>query len=379
MSNAETVFSSDLAGVIVGETAISDVRGDEGVLSYRGYDINELIGKPFLHVAWLVMFGDWPTAEDKRRLVAFMTRHSRLSFEETDLLQHISRDLHPMLMLQGVLPMLSPPEEHALDVGEDAEHGLFLAAKIPALLAAHYRLGHSKVPLPPRPGRLFHDNFLYMFHGREPSPEQVRILDAAQILQMEHSFNAGTFAGRVCASTLAPIQSSISASIGTLFGRLHGGADQAALEMAMDIGSPDKAGNYVKQCLADKIKIMGMGHREYRTVDPRAKILKPMAMELCNDPDARRLLDTLVAVEDACHDAFAERGKDIWANVEFYKGAVFHSLGIPSEYFTSLFAMARVYGYIAHYLEFSRDSRLIRPRALYRPEEPEYPDHQTAA
>ena len=379
MSKAETVFSSDLAGVVVGETAISDVRGDEGVLSYRGYDINELVGKPFLHVAWLVMFGDWPMAQDKSRLVAFMTRHNRLSFEEIDLLQHISRDLHPMLMLQGVLPMLSPPEELALDVGEDAEHGLFLAAKIPALLAAHYRLGHSKVPLPPRPGRLFHDNFLYMFHGREPTPEQVKILDAAQILQMEHSFNAGTFAGRVCASTLAPIQSSISASIGTLFGRLHGGADQAALEMAMDIGSPDRAGDYVRQCLADKVKIMGMGHREYRTVDPRAKILKPMAMELCTDPEARRLLDTLVAVEDACHDAFAERGKDIWANVEFYKGAVFHSLGIPSEYFTSLFAMSRVYGYIAHYLEFSRDSRLIRPRALYRPEEPEYPDHQTAA
>ena len=379
MNSAETVFSSDLAGVVVGETAISDVRGDEGILSYRGHDINDLIGKPFLHVAWLVMFGDWPTAQDKSRLVAFMTRHGRLSFDEIDLLQHISRDLHPMLMLQGVLPMLSLPAEQSLGVSEDAEQGLFLAAKIPALLAAHYRLGHSKVPLSPRPGRLIHDNFLYMFHGREPTPEQVKILDAAQILQMEHSFNAGTFAGRVCASTLAPIQSSISASIGTLFGRLHGGADQAALEMAMAIGSPDKAGDYVKQCLAQKTKIMGMGHREYRTVDPRAKILKPMAMDLCTDPEARRLLDTLVAVEDACHDAFAERGKDIWANVEFYKGAVFHSLGIPSEYFTSLFAMARVYGYIAHYLEFSRDSRLIRPRALYRPDEPEYPDHQTAA
>jgi citrate synthase len=378
MNSSETVFSSDLAGVVVGETAISDVRGDEGVLSYRGYDINDLIGKPFLHVAWLVLFGEWPSAQDKSRLVAFMIRHGRLSFEETDLLQHIARDLHPMLMLQGLLPLLKLPEEQRLDVGEDAEYGLFLAAKIPALIAAHYRLGHSKVPLPPRPGRLFHDNFLYMFHGSEPTPEQVQMLDAAQILQMEHSFNAGTFAGRVCASTQAPIQSSISASIGTLFGRLHGGADQAALEMAMAIGSPDQAADYVNQCLADKVKIMGMGHREYRTVDPRAKILKPMAMALCTDPEALRLLDTLVAVEDACQDAFAERGKEIWANVEFYKGAVFHSLGIPTEYFTSLFAMARVFGYIAHFLEFSRDSRLIRPRAVYRPE-PERPDQQSAA
>jgi citrate synthase len=204
-----------------------------------------------------------------------------------------------------------------------------------------------------------------MFHGTAPTPEQVRMLNAAQILQMEHSFNCGTFAGRVCASTLAPIQSSISASIGTLFGRLHGGADQAALEMAMAIGSPDKAEAYVRKCLANKEKIMGMGHREYRTVDPRAKILKPMAVELCQDEESKKLLATLIAVEQACQREFADKGKEIWANVEFYKGAVFHSLGIPTHFFTAMFAMSRVYGYVAHFLEFSKNSRLIRPRANY--------------
>ena len=171
-----------------------------------------------------------------------------------------------------------------------------------------------------------------MFHGTAPTEEQRRMLDAAQILQMEHSFNCGTFAGRVCASSLAPIQSSISASIGTLFGKLHGGADQAALEMAMAIGSPDKAEAYVRDCLANKEKIMGMGHREYRTVDPRAKLLKPMAVELCQDEESKNLLATLVAVEEACQREFAAKGKEIWANVEFYKGAVFHSLGIPTHY-----------------------------------------------
>ena len=191
------------------------------------------------------------------------------------------------------------------------------------------------------------------------------MLDAAQILQMEHSYNCGTFAGRVCASTLAPIQSCISASIGTLFGKLHGGADQAALEMAIAIGSPEKADAYVKECLANKVKIMGMGHREYRTVDPRAKILKPMAVELCKDEESKNLLATLVAVEEACQREFANKDKEIWANVEFYKGAVFHSLGISTPNFTAMFAMSRVYGYIAHFLEFRRDSRLIRPRARY--------------
>ena len=365
MSAQETIISNDLAGIIVGETAISDVQGDIGLLSYRGIDINELVGVPFLHVVWMVLFGEWPDEQQKSRLKAFMCKHSRLTHAEIDLLKHIPRDLHPMLMLQGMVPLLTLPQETSLDVGQAAEQGLFLAAKISALVAAHYRLSQNKVILAPVPGKLFHENFLTMFHGTEPSNEQRRMLDAAQILQMEHSFNCGTFAGRVCASSLAPIQSSISASIGTLFGKLHGGADQAALEMAIAIGSPEKAEAYVNECLANKEKIMGMGHREYRTVDPRAKILKPMAVELCQDAESKNLLATLVAVEEACQRAFAEKNKEIWANVEFYKGAVFHSLGIPTHFFTAMFAMARVYGYIAHFLEFSRDSRLIRPRALY--------------
>jgi citrate synthase len=204
-----------------------------------------------------------------------------------------------------------------------------------------------------------------MFNGQAPTQNQIKVLDTAQILQMEHSFNAGTFAGRVCASTLAPIQSSISASIGTLFGVLHGGADQAALEMAKQIGSPALAADYVKDMLAKKQKIMGMGHREYKVVDPRAHILKPMAKALCSEGEARNLFEVLEAVEAACQVEFAKNQKQIYANVEFYKGAVFHQLGVPSHYFTAVFAMARVYGYIAHYLEFSQDSCLIRPRARY--------------
>jgi len=365
MTPQEPIYSSDLAGIFVGDSAISDVQGDIGLLSYRGIDIKDLVGVPFLHVVWMVLFGEWPNEQQKSRLKTFMCRHTRLGHAEINLLQQVSRDLHPMLMLQGLVPLLTLPAEETLEVGRDAEHGLFLAAKVSALVAAHHRLSQSKGILQPVPGKLFHENFLTMFHGTAPTQEQRQMLDAAQILQMEHSFNCGTFAGRVCASSLAPIQSCISASIGTLFGRLHGGADQAALEMAMAIGSPEKAEAYVRDCLANKEKIMGMGHREYRTVDPRAKILKPMAVELCQDEESKNLLATLVAVEEACQREFADKGKEIWANVEFYKGAVFHSLGIPTHYFTAMFAMSRVYGYIAHFLEFQRDSRLIRPRARY--------------
>lgn len=365
MSDAEAVFSNDLAGIIVGETAISDVQGDIGLLSYRGIDINDLVESSFLHVAWLVVFGEWPSEDERSRFKSFMCNHARLTHTEQDLLGQVARDLHPMLMLQGLIPLLQMPQQETLNRGTDAEHGLFIAAKISGLIAAHFRLSQNKVILHPTAGKLRHENFLTMFHGKPPTHEQVRMLDAAQILQMEHSFNAGTFAGRVCASTLAPIQSSIAASVGTLFGKLHGGADQAALEMAMSIGSPEKAGDYVRECLANKQKIMGMGHREYRTVDPRAKILKPMAIASCRDAESEDLLATLVAVEEACQREFSASGKEIWANVEFYKGAVFHSLGIPSHYFTAMFAMARVYGYIAHFLEFRQDSCLIRPRARY--------------
>ena len=366
MSEHPPVFSSDLAGIVVGETGISDVQGEAGKLSYRGIDITELVEQPFPRVVWLVVAGRWPSAAEEQRLAEFMLTQSRLTDAERALLEQVPRGLHPMLALQGIVPLLQLPETETLGLGRDAEQGLFIAARLSSLIAGYYRLSRGEEVLDPREGHSYHQDFLYRLHGTAPSAEDVRMLDAAQVLQMEHSFNAGTFAGRVCASTLAPIQSVISASIGTLFGRLHGGADQAALEMAMQIGSPDNARSYVTECLQNKVKIMGMGHREYRTVDPRAKILKPMAQALCQDPESRKLLDTLVAVEAACQEAFAAQGKEIWANVELYKGAVFHSLGIPSHFFTAMFAMARVYGYVAHFLEFSQDSRLIRPRAVYR-------------
>ncbi|MBT4521455.1 MAG: citrate/2-methylcitrate synthase [Halieaceae bacterium] len=365
MGTDQPVFSSDLAGIVVGETAISDVQGTAGTLSYRGVDIAELVDKPFLQVAWLILFGAWPDEQEEQQLAQFMNYQGQLTPREIRLMHQVSRKLHPMLMLQGILPLLDLPDNSSLGLDQSAEHGLALAAKIPSLIAAHYRLGLDKEPISGSADKSLHENFLTMFNGTPPTADQIRILDAAQILQMEHSFNAGTFAGRVCASTLAPIQSVISASVGTLFGKLHGGADQAALEMAIAIGDASRAQAYVEDALANKVKIMGMGHREYRTVDPRARILKPMAIAQCQTGESKRLLATLVAVESACQRAFADRGKEIWANVEFYKGAVFHSLGVPSHYFTAMFAMARVYGYIAHFLEFSQNSRLIRPRAQY--------------
>lgn len=359
-------YSADLAGVEVGETAISDVRGDLGELTYRGVPIENLAGQPFWRVAWLVLFGNFPSVEQEKQLREFMALNSRLDKNEIAMLSQLPADLHPMLMLQGMVPLLNlQAKSELLGVSSAARDGLIIAAKLPNLIACwrQRELGVSLLTTNAEAG--LHEQFLMLFNGKAPSPKQLAMLDTTQILQMEHSFNAGTFAGRVCASTLAPIQSSIAASIGTLFGVLHGGADQAALEMAMTIGDSSNAPAYVEHCLARKEKIMGMGHREYSVLDPRAKILKPMARELCDEGEPKKLFDTLCAVEETCQREFRKNGKEIRANVEFYKGAVFHQLGIPPKYFTALFAMARVYGYIAHYLEFSENSKLIRPRARY--------------
>lgn len=364
--STEAIYSTDLAGIEVGETRISDVNGEVGSLSYRGQSIEALVQQPFLNVVWLVLFGREASGKELASLRHVMAINSQLAPDELTLLRNLPRGLHPMLMLQGMVPLLSLESQLQVEgVSQTALEGLIIAAKLPSLIAAWHRLENNQEPVASHVELGFHHNFLTMFNGVVPSDQQANILDVAQILQMEHSFNAGTFAGRVCASTQAPIQSSIAASIGTLFGVLHGGADQAALEMAQAIGEPAKAQAYVEECLASKTKIMGMGHREYRVLDPRAKVLKPMAASLCADGEPKQLFDTLVAVEEACQREFAKKGKAIWANVEFYKGAVFHQLGVPSHYFTALFAMARVYGYIAHYLEFSEDSRLIRPRARY--------------
>ncbi|MDE0931971.1 MAG: citrate/2-methylcitrate synthase, partial [Halioglobus sp.] len=149
MPSEDPVFSTDLAGIIVGETTISDVQGEIGLLSYRGIDINDMVGVPFLHVVWMVLFGEWPAEQQKSRLKAFMCRHSHLSRSEIDLLQQIPNGIHPMLMLQGLVPLLTLPEEETLEIGQDAEQGLFLAAKISALVAARHRLSQNKVILQP--------------------------------------------------------------------------------------------------------------------------------------------------------------------------------------------------------------------------------------
>lgn len=358
-------YVKGLEGVIAGETSISNVEGDIGRLSYRGYDIKELAQLDYESVVWLLLFGDLPDGSDRRRLCGFLADYATLKRNELAILQALPVSLHPMRMLQGMIPLLQLDDGGTLDgLSNEAGQGLQIIARMPALIAAFHRHEQSLDVLPADPAMDYLENFMAMFFD-EVNERHMAMLKTTQILQMEHSFNAGTFAARVVASTLAPVDAVFSAAAGALFGKLHGGADQAALEDAKSLGCADQAPAFIDELMARRGLLMGMGHREYRRVDPRATILKPMAKSLCEGTPYQADYEVLDALECAFNKRMLAKGKDVWANVEFYKGAVYEALGFPIPYFTALFALSRSVGWLAHFIESREDNRIIRPRALY--------------
>ena len=364
MSELPTIYRG-LSGIYVDSTAISKVDGEKGILSYRGESIEALAKHDFIEVCYLLLFDKYPSAEEKAQFHYFLISHSYISEAEEKILRSLNPNLHPMKMLQGMVPLLELDAQITHDFEAEMADGLIVAAKVPALLAAYHQICLGKPIIQTNKELSFHASFLHRFGGKLPSDEQVAILDVTQILQMEHSFNASTYAALVTASTLSPVECAISTGFGTLFGKLHGGADQAALEMAMGIGDVADVENFVTTALKNKQKIMGMGHRVYKVVDPRAKILKPMARELCLGTPFEKTYLILEEIERVMGVEMNKKGKDIKANVEFYKGPVFYALGIPVNYFTALFAMSRVFGYLAHILASREDNVLIRPKAYY--------------
>ena len=342
-----------LEGVIVDTTAISLVDGENGILSYRGVSIDELVSQPFGEVAALVVDEQLSPTLSSEMLAA-----GPLSDREQKLVLGLPRELHAMHVLQGVTPLLDRTTAFA-ERGEAAQ-GFAVAAKLPGIVATHLR---GEAPLPSTtadPAIRFLEQI-----GAPSTDIAHHAYSVTQILQLEHSFNASTFVARATASTLAPVENALSAAFGTLHGVLHGGADQAALETADQVGKPEQAAAFVDQCLRDKTKVMGMGHREYRVLDPRARYLKTLAEDLCRDTPHEITYRTLVAIEDRFTERMAEQGKSLYANLEFYKGLIYRTLGLPTSFFTANFAMARVYGYLAHFQESRLDNRLVRPKALY--------------
>ena len=357
------VVAKGLEGIVAAETRIGDVRGAEGVLLYCGYDINELAGKiTFEECVHLLYHNHLPTRPELQKLTTALRAERELPQGVIDYLKGAPKTARPIDVMRSAVSMLGcyDTDRHDLDMGKDMANGIKLIAQI-GVIAAYFhraRLGLELPPVRKDLGEAAH--FLYLMSGHEPSKEAVDTLDVAYVLHAEHGFNASTFTARVVASTLSDMYSAISAAIGALKGPLHGGANEGVIHMLEEIGSVDKVDAWVADALAQKKKIMGIGHRVYKVLDPRAPHLKDMAVKLSNQLGEPKWIQMSERIATIMREQ-----KGLNANVDFYSATVYYSLGIPTDLFTPIFAISRMAGWTAHVLEQWADNRLFRPLSEY--------------
>jgi citrate synthase len=353
-------YSPGLEGVIAGETAISTVSTG---LTYRGYAIEDLAANStYEEVAYLILYAELPTAE---QLAAFRSRlgaDAVLPPEIIKTLRYIPAGANAMDVLRSGVSLLAHWDDetgdnsHAANVRK-AER---LLAKIPVLLAARQRLLTGQEPIAADPALTIPANVLWMLRGQKPSPRQVKAMDVSLILYAEHEFNASAFAARVICSTLSDLHSSITGAIGTLKGPLHGGANERAMEVLLEVGSADRAESWIRDALARKVRIMGFGHRVYKEGDPRAVYLKKLTAEVAEETGHQDLEQTAEIIEQ-----IVRQEKSLPPNVDWPCARLYHYLGLPIELYTPLFVAARVVGWSAHVIEQLDNNRLMRPRSNY--------------
>ena len=366
MSNT---YAKGLEGVIAGESRICKIDGENGKLYYLGYSIDELVQvTDFEEVTYLLIHGKLPSAELLRSFTQQMRRSRDLDPAVLQMIRDFPRASHPMELLQSVISYLGAtagPQDDDED-RYDGRRTIHQVAQLPSVIAALYRTRNGQDYLPPRQDLAHGANFLYMLRGTEPDEDEGRIMDQCFVLHAEHSFNASTFTARVVASTQSTCYASISAAIGALYGSLHGGANERVIEMADEIESPAAAEAFIQDKLARKEKVMGMGHRVYRAKDPRSIVMEGFLRHLSEKVGDWQLHDKLKTVETTFRRIMEEKGKPIYPNVDFFSGAVYRLLGIPSVLYTPIFAAARSPGWLAHIIEQrEHENRIFRPKALY--------------
>jgi citrate synthase len=363
---SELALRPGLADVPVAESAISFIDGKRARLEYRGIAVETLARESsYEETAWLLLKGDLPTQRDLARFDDELRAHRRLKYKLVDLLKCLPETGHPMDALQAgvaALGMFYP----ARDVTNAESNWLSvvrLIAKLPTIVAAFHRLRKGDEALEPRDDLGHAANFYYMLTGAEPSPAVTRVVDACLILHAEHSMNASTFSARVTGSTLASPYTVVSSAVGTLTGPLHGGANEEALEMLEQIGSPENIRPWLEQAVAGKRKVMGFGHRVYKVKDPRATVLQELAENVFVETGRPKHYELAVALEREAAGLLGPKG--VYPNVDFYSGIVYQSLGIPRDLFTPVFAVSRVAGWLAHWLEQLKGNRIYRPEQIY--------------
>ncbi len=363
---APPTFRPGLEGVPATQSAICDIEGQRGLLTYRGYPIEQLANhSSFLETAYLLIWGELPTIFQLREFEQEVQMHRRLSFRIRDMMKCFPATGHPMDALQASAASLGLfySRRALYDPQYIVDAVVRLIAKIPTMVAAFQLIRKGQDPIQPRDDLAYSANFLYMLTEREPDPLAARIFDACLILHAEHSLNASTFSARVTASTLTDPYAVVASAVGTLAGPLHGGANEDVLDMLDQIGSIDQVEPWLDRAIAQKQKIMGFGHREYRVKDPRAVILQGLAEELFQRFGHDAMYDVALKLEEVAERRLGPKG--IFPNVDFYSGLVYRKLGIPRDLFTPIFAIARTAGWLAHWKEQLGANRIYRPSQIY--------------
>jgi citrate synthase len=352
-----------LEGVVAAKTRLSDVQGEAGRLIYCGYDIDELAGKvTFEEVIHLLHHDHLPNRKELHEYKERLAAARSLPAGVIKLIKSLPLTTPPMHAIRTAVSALGCFDSTCDDDSMDAQRqkAIRLIARIPIITAYFHRARQGKSLLEPNPQLGEAANFLYLMTGKKPTAEKEKTLDLCYVLHADHGMNASTFSARVTIATLSDMYSAITSAIGTLKGPLHGGANEGVIKMLQEIGSLDKVDAYVAECLEQKKKIMGIGHRVYKTLDPRAPHLKRMAQIL----SAKLGEPKWIQMSDRIAEIMLQK-KNLHANVDFYSATVYYSLGIPTDLFTPIFAISRTAGWTAHVLEQLADNRLIRPQSTY--------------
>ncbi len=359
-------FKPGLEGVPAAQSSISYVDGKQGILEYRGIRIEELAeNSNFLETSYLLIWDELPTKEELEEFEHEIRYHRRIKYRIRDMMKSFPESGHPMDALQASAAALGLfYSRRDLDNPAYIRAAVVrLLAKIPTMVAAFELMRKGNDPVRPRDDLDYSANFLYMLNEQEPDPLAARIIDVCLILHAEHTMNASTFSARVTASTLTDPYAVVASAVGTLGGPLHGGANEEVIQMLEEIGSVENVRPYIEDCLQRKAKIMGFGHRVYKVKDPRATILQKLAEQLFDKFGYDKYYDIAVELERAIEEKLG--GKGIYPNVDFYSGLVYSKLGIPTDLFTPIFAIARVAGWLAHWKEQLVQNRIYRPTQVY--------------
>ena len=359
-------FKPGLEGIPAAQSSISRVDGQQGILEYRGIRIEELASKStFLETAYLLIWGELPTRQELEAFEHEVRYHRRIKYRIRDMMKCFPESGHPMDALQASAAALG-----LFHSRRDLDNPVYirdavvrLLAKIPTMVAAFQLMRKGNDPVRPRDDLDYSANFLYMLSEREPDPLSARIFDVCLTLHAEHTMNASTFSARVTASTLTDPYAVVASAVGTLGGPLHGGANEEVIEMLQQIGSVENVRPYLEERLTRKAKIMGFGHRVYKVKDPRATILQNLAEQLFEKFGHDKYYDIAVEMERVIEEKLAQKG--IYPNIDFYSGLVYKKLGIPTDLFTPVFAIARVAGWLAHWKEQLKENRIFRPTQVY--------------